>query len=63
MERQEEKVGLGGREDTPVAAPARRGEQGTMWVTGVVHLPSEVRMWWGAPRKSCEILGRGANRC
>lgn len=42
-------MGLRAREDVPVAAPARRGELGTMWVTGLAHLPSEVRMWWGAP--------------
>lgn len=25
--------------------------------------PRAVRMWWGAPRKACEILGRETNRC
>lgn len=44
-----EQDGPGVRKDGPVAAPAWRGELGTMWVTGLVHLPSEVRMWWGAP--------------
>lgn len=55
----ESKVGLGSwGGGQAVAAPAHRGEQGTMWVTGQMCLLREVRMWWGAPRKSCEILGR-----
>lgn len=27
-----------------------------MWVTGRAHLPSEVRMWWGAPGNAARSL-------
>ena len=40
----------------PAAAPAPRGDKGTMWVAGQVHLSSEFRMWWGAPGNPARSL-------